>query len=66
MTYNFDEIVDRKNTNSAKWDSGENLIAMGIAQRFDKDTLPLFTADMDFRCPPSVKAEIQKVVDFNL
>ncbi|MEG2404257.1 MAG: aminotransferase class I/II-fold pyridoxal phosphate-dependent enzyme [Oscillospiraceae bacterium] len=66
MVYNFDEVVDRMGTNSAKWDSGKLLTVMGVTERVDKDTLPLFTADMDFRCPPSVKAEIQKVVDFNL
>ncbi|MEG1176497.1 MAG: aminotransferase class I/II-fold pyridoxal phosphate-dependent enzyme [Ruthenibacterium sp.] len=66
MPYHFDEVVDRTGTNSAKWDSGKLLVTMGITERVDKDTLPLFTADMDFRCPPSVKAEIQKVVDFNL
>lgn len=66
MQFDFDEVVNRRGTNSAKWDAGTMLIKMGITERFDEDTLPLFTADMDFHCPPSVKEEIQKVVDFNL
>lgn len=66
MKYNFDEIVNCKGTNSAKWDSGKLLISMGITDYVDENTLPLFTADMDFCCPPSVKKEIEKVVDKNL
>lgn len=66
MKFNFDEVVDRRGTNSGKWDGGPLLGMMGITEHFDENTLPLFTADMDFRCPPSVKAEIQKVVDHNL
>ena len=35
MKYNFDSIIDRKNTNSLKWDL------------FD-DEYPMWVADMDF------------------
>ena len=41
-------------------------MARGITDRFDEDTIPLFTADMDFHCPPSVKEEILKVAEHNL
>ncbi len=64
--YNFDKAVNRRGSNSAKWDGLPLFKAMGISERADEDTLPMFTADMDFRCPPSVQAEIQKVVDHNL
>lgn len=37
MKYNFDEIVDRRNTLSCKWDWA------------DEDILPMWVADMDFR-----------------
>ena len=40
--------------------------AMGLSERGDGDTLPLFTADMDFRCPDSVREEILKVAQHNL
>lgn len=42
MQYNFDEIIDRTNSNSLKWDM--------VDDRFGgKDLLPLWVADMDFR-----------------
>lgn len=45
--YNFDEIINRKNTNSLKYD---------YAKRRGKpeDVLPLWVADMDFRTAPEV------------
>lgn len=66
MQYDFDTVTDRHGTGSAKWDAGKMLIPMGITPRSDEDTLPMFTADMDFPSPPSVRQEIQKVVDHNL
>lgn len=47
IRYNFDEIIDRKNTNSLKYD---------FADRRGKpvDILPLWVADMDFRTPEPV------------
>ena len=51
MIYNFDKIIDRKNSFSLKW-SKEAL------KRFfgsdDDDLLPLWVADMDFECPKPV------------
>ncbi|WP_024832422.1 MalY/PatB family protein [Ruminiclostridium josui] len=47
MNYNFDEVIDRKNTNSVKHDfHGIN----GIPD----DAIPLWVADMDFRTPAPV------------
>lgn len=63
MKYNFDEIVNRRNTNSVKWDFGDELKALGLTERFDEDTLPLFTADMDFAVPPCIVEALHKVVD---
>ena len=54
MKYNFDEIVNRRNTGSFKWDAGKLLMEMGFTERYDEKTLPLFTADMDFAVPPAV------------
>lgn len=45
--YNFDEVVDRKNTDSCKWD-------------VKKGELPLWVADMDFETAPCVKNAIIK------
>ena len=42
--YNFDEIIDRHDTNSLKWD-------FNIERKRDKDLLPFWVADMDFKLP---------------
>ncbi|MDD2559817.1 MAG: PatB family C-S lyase, partial [Bacteroidales bacterium] len=53
MKPNFDEIIDRHNTNSLKHDS--------CAQIFGReDVLPLWVADMDFPCPDVVIQAIKK------
>lgn len=49
MKYNFDEIAERRNTNSVKYDL------------FDDKTLPMWVADMDFKvCPEITEAVIKK------
>lgn len=47
MTFNFDETIDRHDTRSVKWDLTKNVFGRD-------DLLPLWVADMDFACPPSV------------
>lgn len=47
MMYDFDEIINRKNTDSIKYDFSEHF---GMPE----DILPLWVADMDFRTPPAV------------
>lgn len=49
MKYNFDEVRNRLNTNCIKWDGLEEVF--GIV---DKDILPLWVADMDFKAPKCV------------
>jgi cystathionine beta-lyase len=46
--WSFDEFVDRYGTQSAKWET------------YDKDVLPLWVADMDFKSPQAI---INKIVD---
>lgn len=48
VKYNFDEMIDRRNTGSLKWDVGEN-------------ELPMWVADMDFRTAPDVTDELVKI-----
>ena len=43
MTYNFDQIVERRGTNCVKWDEFS-----------DPDIIPLWVADMDFETAPCV------------
>jgi cystathionine beta-lyase len=53
MSYNFDQVINRRNTHSYKWDQSEKLFG-------DPDILPLWVADMDFESPPAVKAALEK------
>jgi len=53
MTYNFDEIVDRRGTDSYKWDEGESLKG---------DVIPMWVADMDFKTAPCIIEALQKRV----
>ena len=47
----FDEVVDRTQTPSEKWDKYK-----------DKDVIPAWVADMDFKSPPCVIVALQKRV----
>ena len=42
MTFDFDRIIDRRGTDSNKWN------------KFGPDVLPMWVADMDFASPPAV------------
>lgn len=50
MTYNFDEILDRRKSESLKWHC------------YDEDVLPMWVADMDFRSPETVVRALQERV----
>lgn len=47
MKFNFDEIIDRKGTNSSKWDNCNNIFGR-------EDILPMWVADTDFKAPTQV------------
>ena len=47
MPTNFDQPIERRGSNSTKW------------QRYPEDVLPLWVADMDFAAPPPVLAALQ-------
>ena len=49
MQYNFDEIIERRGTDSVKWDGVQKVWGRN-------DLLPMWVADMDFRTPPFVTA----------
>lgn len=54
MKYNFDEIINRKCTSSSKWDNVGPRVG-------NPNALPMWVADMDFRCPqPVIDAVIQR------
>ena len=50
--YNFDEITNRINSGSYKWDVKEN-------------ELPMWVADMDFHVLPEIKAAINQRIDID-
>ncbi|MGM7724344.1 MalY/PatB family protein [Metabacillus sp. Hm71] len=66
MKYNFDEIVNRRGTFSVKWDGGEFLREIGFTKRYDEETLPLFTADMDLPVPQALIDALHKTVDHKI
>ena len=49
--YNFDEIIDRKNTSSLKFD-------FGIERIGRDDLLPMWVADMVFKLPYEIIEDI--------
>ncbi len=51
MTYDFDGLIDRRGSESAKW------------HHYDGDVLPMWVADMDFRSPEPVIQALRERVD---
>ncbi|MBT2583953.1 MalY/PatB family protein [Planococcus sp. ISL-109] len=66
MHYNFDEAVERRGTYSLKWDGAELIKQFGITDRFDEDTIPLFTADMDLPVAQPIVDALHKTVDHRI
>ncbi len=50
MEYDFDALIDRRGTQSLKWDVGEG-------------ELPMWVADMDFPTAPAIRAALQRRLD---
>lgn len=53
---NFDQIIERRNTNSVKYDTA-------LQKGYPEDVLPLWVADMDFQAPQCVRDALHKAVD---
>jgi len=58
---NFDEIINRKNTHSVKWDMMEELY--GVSK---ENGIPMWVADMDFRPPKCISDSIKKMYDHGI
>ncbi|MGA2505578.1 MAG: PatB family C-S lyase [Anaerolineales bacterium] len=54
MIYDFDQIIDRRRTNSIKW------------QKYPQDVLPLWVADMDFAAPEPVLSALREAVEHGI
>jgi len=50
--YDFDEIIDRRNTSCEKWD-----------RYAGRDVIPMWVADMDFAAPPEVLEALYRHID---
>lgn len=59
MRYDFDEVIDRRHTQSSKWDN----VGARVGNR---DALPMWVADTDFRCPrpvvDAVRARVEHMI----
>jgi cystathionine beta-lyase len=59
MSYDFDRIIDRRGTNSIKYDfAAERGMPGGL--------LPMWVADMDFPAPPEVLSRLQKIISHGI
>ena len=56
MKYNFNEIIDRKGTDSLKYD-------FAVERGLPKDVLPLWVADMDFPVEDHIKEALIKAAE---
>ena len=53
MIYNFDEIIDRRGTDSLKLEA--------LLPRWGReDLIPMWVADMDFKTPPFIVEAVKK------
>lgn len=57
--YDFDQVIDRRNTNSLKYD-------FAVERGRPADVLPLWVADMDFRAPEPVLDALRKAVEHGI
>ncbi|MCR5704285.1 MAG: pyridoxal phosphate-dependent aminotransferase [Eubacterium sp.] len=59
MSYDFDRVIDRKNTNSLKYDFAKE-------RGMREDALPLWVADMDFQTAPEIIEALHQEVDHGI
>lgn len=59
----FDEVVDRRTANSAKWAGGALWLA---PDEVAADPLPMWVADMDFRSPRAVIDALHEAVEYGV
>ena len=53
MKYDFDTVINRRNTDTLKWDVGEN-------------ELPMWVADMDFQTAPEIREALGKRLEHGI
>ena len=55
MRFNFDELVNRRGSNCAKWDEAK-----------DAEVLPMWVADMDFKVAPAISQALMRRVQHGI
>ncbi len=58
MKYNFDEIIERRNTGCVKWDESPAVSVLGGSAT--EGLIPLWVADMDFVVAPAIQKAIRQ------
>ena len=59
----FDELVDRRGSNSMKWASGHEMLTQ---EEVAADPLPMWVADTDFKAPQPVLDALHEAVDYGI
>lgn len=59
--YNFDEIINRRHHHSKKWTDWS-----GYGLQTCEDVLPLWIADMDFKCEPRILDALHETVNYGV
>ncbi|MBA8838944.1 MalY/PatB family protein [Ochrobactrum sp. RH2CCR150] len=62
-TRTFDNVIDRKSTNSEKWAAAATMLT---ADQAAADPLPMWVADMDFQSPPAVLNALSEAVQHGI
>ena len=62
MKYNFDEIIERRNTGCVKWDDSPTVLSGSAADSSadERAIIPLWVADMDFAVAPAIQEAIKR------
>ena len=60
-SYDFDQVIDRTKSNSAKWD--KKVLEKGFG---DPDLLPLWVADMDFKAPQPIIDKLVQTAEYGI
>ena len=59
MHFDFDQIIERKNTGCVKWDESP-AVNPALDRKTAEDIIPLWVADMDFAVAPAIQEAIRR------
>jgi len=70
----FDKIINRKHSNSLKWDGADRLLHKNSSMMWENsnaiqlpdDFIPMWAADMDFAAPREVLAKLKERIDHSV